>query len=264
MDYYQIVVLALIQGVTEFLPVSSSAHLILPSYLSAWPDQGLSFDVALHAGSLSAVLIYFRDDLKQFVEAASEYWTDGRFNEHANLLGKLMVATAPIVIAGYFLQPIIQHEFRSLTVIAMATIGFGLLLGIADRHSQNRNELVSLRYVEALFIGAMQVLALIHGTSRSGITITAALLLGLNRVHAARFAFLLSIPTISAATILTIGEASKTISDTKWSDFALGMGISGVTAYFCIKIFLQLISRIGLTPFVIYRILLGTFLLTLL
>ncbi len=263
MDYYQIVVLALIQGVTEFLPVSSSAHLILPAYLSDWPDQGLSFDVAVHAGTLSAVLIYFRDDLKKFMEAAVEYWTDRRFNEHANLLSKLILATAPIVTVGYFLQPIIEHEFRSLTVIALATIGFGLLLGVADRCSQNRSELTSLRYVDALFIGAMQVLALIPGTSRSGITITAALLLGLNRVHAARFSFLLSIPAISAASILTTREASTTIFDTNWPDFALGMGISGVTAYFCIKIFLQLINRIGLMPFVIYRILLGTFLLTL-
>jgi len=174
MDYFQIVVLALIQGVTEFLPVSSSAHLILPTHLLGWPDQGLPFDIAVHAGTLFAVLVYFRDDLKQFVVAGVEYWTDRRFNEHATLLGKLMLATAPIVIAGYFLKPTIEHEFRSLTVIALTTIGFGLLLGIADRHSQNRTELTSLRYVEALFIGVMQILALVPGTSRSGITLTAA------------------------------------------------------------------------------------------
>ena len=264
MDYFQIVVLALIQGVTEFLPVSSSAHLILPTHLLGWPDQGLSFDIAVHAGTLFAVLVYFRDDLRQFVVAGVEYWTDRRFNEHATLLGKLMLATAPIVIAGYFLKPTIEHEFRSLTVIALTTIGFGLLLGIADRHSQNRTELTSLRYVEALFIGVMQILALVPGTSRSGITLTAALLLGLNRVHAARFSFLLSIPVIGAASILAIRDASANDIDTNWPHFALGMGISGMTAYFCITIFLRLISRTRLMPFVIYRILLGTFLLTLL
>ena len=263
MDYFQIVVLALIQGVTEFLPVSSSAHLILPAHLLGWPDQGLSFDIAVHAGTLFAVLVYFRDDLKQFVDAGAEYWTDRRFNEHATLLGKLILATAPIVIVGYFLKPTIEHEFRSLTVIALATIGFGLLLGIADRHSQNRTELTSLRYVEALFIGVMQILALVPGTSRSGITLTAALLLGLNRVHAARFSFLLSIPVISAASILAILEASANDIDTNWPHFVLGMGISGVTAYLCITIFLRLISRTRLMPFVIYRILLGIFLLTL-
>jgi undecaprenyl-diphosphatase len=175
-----------------------------------------------------------------------------------------MLATAPIVVAGYFLKPAIEHEFRSLTVIALTTIGFGLLLGIADRHSQNRTELTSLRYVEALFIGVMQILALVPGTSRSGITLTAALLLGLNRVHAARFSFLLSIPVIGAASILAIRDASANDIDTNWPHFALGIGLSGVTAYLCITIFLRLIGRTGLMPFVIYRILLGTFLLTLL
>ena len=139
-----------------------------------------------------------------------------------------------------------------------------MLLGIADRQSQNRTELNSLRYVEALFIGVMQILALVPGTSRSGITLTAALFLGLNRVHAARFSFLLSIPVIGAASILAIREVSANNVDTNWPHFALGMGISGLTAYLCITIFLRLISRIRLIPFVIYRILLGTFLLTLL
>ena len=264
MDYFQVVVLALIQGVTEFLPVSSSAHLILPVYLLDWPDQGLSFDIAVHAGTLSAVLIYFRDDLKNFGEAGIELWSDRRVNEHASLIGKVILATTPIVIAGYFLTPIIKHELRSLTVIAMATIGFGLLLGIADRRPQPRTQLTSISYVEALFIGAMQVLALIPGTSRSGITITAALLVGLNRAHAARFSFLLSIPAIGGASILAIQEASVTDLNTNWPSFVLGMGISGITAYLCINIFLRLINRIRLMPFVIYRVLLGSFLLTLL
>ena len=138
------------------------------------------------------------------------------------------------------------------------------LLGLADRRSQNRTELTGLRYREALFIGAMQVLALIPGTSRSGITITAALLLGLNRIHAARFSFLLSIPAIGGAGILAVRDVLATDFDTNWFDFALGMGVSGVTAYFCITIFLHIINRTSLMPYVIYRVVLGTFLLTLL
>ena len=264
MDYLQIVVLALIQGVTEFLPVSSSAHLILPVHLLGWPDQGLPFDIAVHVGTLFAVLFYFRDDLKRFIDASVDIWMYRRSNEHADLLGKLALATIPIMIVGYVLKPTIETELRSLTVIALATIGFGLLLGLADRRSQNRTELTGLRYREALFIGAMQILALVPGTSRSGITITAALFLGLNRIQAARFSFLLSIPAIGGAGILAIRDASATPSDTNWFDFALGMGVSGVTAYFCITIFLHLINRTSLMPYVIYRVVLGTFLLTLL
>ena len=264
MDYLQIVVLALIQGVTEFLPVSSSAHLILPVHLLGWPDQGLPFDIAVHVGTLFAVLFYFRDDLKRFIDASVDIWMYRRSNEHADLLGKLALATIPIMIVGYVLKPTIETELRSLSVIALATIGFGLLLGIADRGSNKRTELAGLRYREALFIGVMQVLALIPGTSRSGITITAALLLGLNRIHAARFSFLLSIPAIGGAGILAIRDVAETNFDTNWFDFALGIGVSGVTAYFCITVFLHLINRTGLMPYVIYRVVLGIFLLTLL
>ena len=264
MDYLQIIVLALIQGVTEFLPISSSAHLILPVHLLGWPDQGLPFDIAVHAGTLFAVLVYFRGDLKQFIHASVDVLMDRGFSEHTHLLGKLALATIPIMIVGYVLKPTIETELRSLTVIALATIGFGLLLGLADRRSQNRTELTGLRYREALFIGAMQVLALIPGTSRSGITITAALLLGLNRIHAARFSFLLSIPAIGGAGILAMRDVSVTNVDMNWFNFALGMGVSGVTAYFCITMFLHLINRSSLMPYVIYRVVLGTFLLTLL
>ena len=264
MDYPQIIVLALIQGVTEFLPISSSAHLILPVHLLGWPDQGLPFDIAVHAGTLFAVLVYFRGDLKQFIHASVDALMDRGFSEHTHLLGKLALATIPIMIVGYVLKPTIETELRSLTVIALATIGFGLLLGLADRRSHNRTELTGLRYREALFIGAMQVLALIPGTSRSGITITAALLLGLNRIHAARFSFLLSIPAIGGAGILAMRDVSVTNVDMNWFNFALGMGVSGVTAYFCITMFLHLINRSSLMPYVIYRVVLGTFLLTLL
>ena len=264
MDYPQIIVLALIQGVTEFLPISSSAHLILPVHLLGWPDQGLPFDIAVHAGTLFAVLVYFRGDLKQFIHASVDVLMDRGFSEHTHLLGKLALATIPIMIVGYVLKPTIETELRSLTVIALATIGFGLLLGLADRRSHNRTELTGLRYREALFIGAMQVLALIPGTSRSGITITAALLLGLNRIHAARFSFLLSIPAIGGAGILAMRDVSVTNVDMNWFNFALGMGVSGVTAYFCITMFLHLINRSSLMPYVIYRVVLGTFLLTLL
>ncbi|HEX7035215.1 MAG TPA: undecaprenyl-diphosphate phosphatase [Pseudomonadales bacterium] len=259
MDWLQLVVLALIQGITEFLPVSSSAHLILPGKLFGWPDQGLAFDVAVHVGSLAAVLAYFRRDLMGFAVGGWRAIAQRQVTEPARELAQLAVATLPIVLAGLVVSDWVASEARNLLVIGLTTIVFGLLLGYADRRHGER---AVLSWTDALVIGAMQVLALIPGTSRSGITMTAALLLGLSRVSAARFSFLLSIPTIAGAGLLAGVELAAAEHHLPWSVLGTGALLAGLAAYACIGTFIALVERTGMLPYVIYRLLLGTVLLT--
>ena len=212
MDWTQVFLLSLIQGLTEFLPISSSAHLVLPAQLTDWPDQGLAFDVAVHFGTLLAVIAYFRQDLLQMLSAFTQApamlsnlgWRPTLLqtavhNEHLDLVIKLALATLPIVIVGFSTKDIIEGNLRTLSVIATTTILFAVVLWIADRRPGSRS-LAS--WSDTVWIGLAQTLALIPGTSRSGITIAVALLVGLNRVAAARFSFLLAIPTIAGAQLL--------------------------------------------------------------
>lgn len=263
MDWMHVVVLALLQGVTEFLPVSSSAHLILPSQLLGWPDQGLAFDVAVHVGTLLAVLIAFRHE----VVATAGGWLRHVFKREASAESRLgwavIIGTLPAVVVGYLLEDSIELYTRSALVIAASTIVFGLVLWWADARGVRRFEMERLDGKRALLIGCAQALALIPGTSRSGITITAALLLGFTRQSAARFSFLLSIPLILAAGGLKTIELIQTGNDAAWLDIAWGVGISFVSAVLCIKLFLAALDRIGMLPFVIYRLLLGVVLLVL-
>jgi len=259
MEWLQVIVLALIQGITEFLPISSSAHLILPAQLTDWPDQGLAFDVAVHIGSLIAVLTYFRRDLVGF--AGSSWYLIHRreLDEQAALLLKIGLATVPVVVCGMLLKGWIESDLRTVPVIAFATIGFGLLLWYADR---NHGERTAVTWQDALVIGLMQALALVPGTSRSGITITAALLIGLSRTTAARFSFLLSIPTIGGAGVLMTREVLREGVPEHWLQLFVGALIAGVSAYACIRLFIALIERTGLTPYVIYRLALGAVLIS--
>lgn len=259
MDWLQIILLALVQGITEFLPISSSAHLILVAEFGSWPDQGLAFDVAVHLGTLSAVCLYFRQDLSGFADsswrlarhpAAREAWQDPRLNE----MLKVGLATMPVVIAGFLLKDTVEGSWRSLETIAGATIVFGLLLALADRF---RGQQLSINWAQATIIGLAQVLALVPGTSRSGITITAALFLGLSRTTAARFSFLLSIPTIAGAALLTVVDLAQDPEPARWLDLCLGAVLSGTSAYLCISAFIALVERTGMMPYVIYRLLLG-------
>ncbi|MFU8815953.1 MAG: undecaprenyl-diphosphate phosphatase [Pseudomonadales bacterium] len=260
MEWLQIITLALIQGITEFLPVSSSAHLILPSQLLGWQDQGLAFDVAVHMGSLVAVVVYFRRDLGGYAQSAATLVLRRRLDAHAEELGKLALATLPIVIVGFFAKGLVETELRSIAVIAATTIGFGLLLGFADmRHGARA--LVTWR--DALVIGMMQTLAVIPGTSRSGITITAALLVGLSRTGAARFSFLLSIPTIAGAGLLSTVDLATGDDDPQWGLLTTAAILSGMAAYACIRAFISLVERTGMLPYVVYRLALGTLLLVL-
>ncbi|MDE0659802.1 MAG: undecaprenyl-diphosphate phosphatase [Gammaproteobacteria bacterium] len=255
----QLVVLALVQGITEFLPVSSSAHLILPAALTDWPDQGLAFDVAVHFGTLVAVTAYFRRDLAGFARSGVALAMHRRWDDKLDLLAKVGIATIPVVIVGLFMKPVIEAHLRTTTIIAAATIVFGIALWLADRH---RGERITPSYFQATLIGLAQAVALVPGTSRSGITIAAALALGLARPAAARFSFLLSIPAIAGAAIYTVLDAGPD-TPLPWMDLGLGFALAGASAFVCIAAFIRFVERIGMTPFVIYRVVLGVALLAL-
>ena len=256
MDILQIIFLALIQGITEFLPISSSAHLILPSQVFGWPDQGLAFDVAVHVGSLIAVMGYFRKDIIELLTAWLSHIGKKQRSDESDLAWYVILATIPAVVFGLLVDMFFEESLRQLWVIATTTIVFGLLLAVADRRG-NLNEATVITFKMALIIGLFQAIALIPGTSRSGITMTAALFLGLNRETSARFSFLLSIPLILAAGLLKTLELVQSDIAVPWLDMGLGVVLSAVSAYACISLFLSWINRIGFMPFVLYRLLLG-------
>ena len=254
----QATILAVIQGLTEFLPISSSAHLILPSILFDWDDQGLTFDVALHLGSLSAVLIYFRQDIRDLREGVVNQMVDRRDSKEGKLAWFVIIGTIPGAIAGFFLNNLIELYTRSLIVLAMSTFIFALILLYADKRNPHSRSLIELNWKEACYIGVAQAISLIPGTSRSGITMTAALLLGYSRKSAAKFSFLLAIPIILGSTALRFSEFfGESSNDPNLFLLFYGALISAVVAYGCIYYFLQLIEKIGFLPFVAYRILLA-------
>ena len=256
-DWCQAVLLALMQGLTEFLPISSSAHLVIPSLLLDWPDQGLAFDVAVHVGTLSAVLLYYRDDLLVMARSWFGSLAGGAASADSRLVWYLALATIPAGLVGLAAGDFIESDLRKLPVIATTTLVFGLLLGIADRRAVAAGAGRSLNLGLALAIGMAQALAPVPSVSRSGITITAALLLGMDRQGAARFSFLLSIPIIASAGVLKTWELSHSAMPVDWLILGLGAAISGVTAYSCIALFLRLLDRIGMMPFVYYRLVLA-------
>jgi undecaprenyl-diphosphatase len=260
MDFVQIVVLALVQGVTEFIPVSSSAHLILVPALLGWPDQGLAFDVAVHAGTLTAVLVYFRQELWRMTCAGFASFA-GRWSADAKLAWMVVVGTLPVVIAGLLSKNFIETHLRSPLILGATCILFGLLLWWADYRGRRVREEASLGWRDAVLVGLAQALALIPGTSRAGITMTAGLLLGLTREAAARFSFLLSIPTLVASTVLVTRDLVEAQQPADWGSLGLGALLAGVSAFFCIHFFIRLLSRTGMLPYVIYRVLLGIVLL---
>jgi undecaprenyl-diphosphatase len=261
MDLLHIIVLSLIQGITEFLPISSSGHLLLPKGLLGWPEQGLAFDVAVHVGTLTAVVIYFRKDISIIINDWTQSVLGRGHTNNSRLAWYIVLGTIPAGLAGLLFDSLIETYLRTTLVIALTTIIFGLLLGYADRSAdQQRGQITDLTIKIVLIIGCAQALALIPGTSRSGITITAALLCGLNRDSAARFSFLLSIPVI----LLSGGFKTVQLLDlpsVNWGDIFLGVVLSAISAFLCIHYFLKFINHIGMMPFVIYRMLLGSFLL---
>jgi undecaprenyl-diphosphatase len=259
MTIIQIIVLSLIQGLTEFLPVSSSAHLILGSRVFSWPDQGLVFDVATHLGTLLAVLLYFRKDLMGMLKP----WlsADNTDQQARNLGLTLVVASIPAILAGALLHNWVEAVLRDIKVIAFSTIGFGLLLWWADKRFSEVKALQDMSLRPGLMIGLAQMLALVPGTSRSGITITMGRMLGFNADAAARFSFLLSIPVIAFAGAYGVLKMLLNQTDIDWVQFSLAVVLSAFAGWFCITAFLALLKRVGLVPFVIYRLALGLALL---
>jgi len=261
MEIAHIIWLALVQGLTEFLPVSSSAHLILVPQLLGWPDQGLAFDVAVHLGTLIAVVSFFRKDIVALFRAWVGSISGKGMTAEAKLAWGVMVGTIPAGMVGLLFKDFIEINLRSPLVIAATTVLFGLLLWFADHRAKLKRDELTLDWKDFVVIGCAQAMALIPGTSRSGITITAGLLLGLTRQAAARYSFLLSIPII---VLSGFGVTSDLISSdvaVDWTALLLGTVIAAVSAFACIHFFLSWINRIGMVPFVIYRLLLGILLL---
>ncbi|MDH5228744.1 MAG: undecaprenyl-diphosphate phosphatase [Gammaproteobacteria bacterium] len=257
MDLSQIIVLAVLQGITEFLPISSSAHLILVPKIFAWPDQGLAFDVAVHVGTLSAVMWYFRAEIFRmsidWVKSVTRFKQVGE----SQLAWMVIIATIPAVIFGLMFKNEIETTFRSPVTIIATTVGFGLLLWYADFFGRRVRHTSSLTWFDALLIGVAQAISIIPGTSRSGATMTMGLMLGLTREHAARFSFLMSIPTILGAGLLKSKDLIEQTQAVDWNSMIIGALISGIVAYLCITAFFKILERIGMFPFVIYRLLLG-------
>ncbi len=253
--------LALIQGLTEFLPISSSAHLVLLPILAQWPDQGLAFDVAVHVGTLLAVVGYLRTDLMGIAGGWLRQWgrTGRSTNSHLGWL--LIIATLPGVFAGVLLGGVVEQFMRDPLVIAGTTIIFGLLLWWADHRTSRQRAMPDLSFKNALLVGCFQALALIPGTSRSGITMTAGLMLGLTRQAAARFSFLMSVPIIMAAGIFKGAALLNSPDGFQWEVFALGVAVAFASAWVVVALFLRFISQVGMLPFVLYRLTLGGLLL---
>ncbi|MDD7804851.1 MAG: undecaprenyl-diphosphate phosphatase [Endozoicomonas sp. (ex Botrylloides leachii)] len=258
MDTFQIISLAIVQGLTEFLPVSSSGHLILPARLLGWQDQGLTFDVATHLGTLLAVILYFRKDIGLLTKDWIRSLIGKGTTRHSQMAWFIILATIPAVIFGLIIKKSgLDESMRSLSVIVATTLIFGALLGIADYFGKCSKPLELMGASQAIGIGFAQMLAIIPGTSRSGITITAALMLGFTREASARFSFLLSIPIIIGAGLLLSVDFLKANTPIDWYAIIMGTSVSGLSAFLCIHLFLNVINRIGLMPFVVYRLALG-------
>ncbi|MBO1923876.1 undecaprenyl-diphosphate phosphatase [Thiomicrorhabdus sp. 6S3-12] len=261
LDWLQITVLALIQGLTEFLPISSSGHLILVPQLFGWQDQGLAFDVAVHIGTLSAVVLYFRNDIRLMVIDWTRSLITRQPTSNSRLAWWVILATLPAIAFGFVINNGLEESLRNPLIIAATTIGFGILLWWSDIKGQKIRDEYSLSFKDITVIGFAQALALIPGTSRSGITITAALLVGLTPQAAARFSFLLSIPIILGAGILKLKDLLESSHPVQWQAMIGGTLLSAISAYIVIALFLKWINRVGMAPFALYRFALGALLI---
>ena len=262
-EWLSIFLLAVIQGLTEFLPISSSGHLALLPWLTGLQDQGLSLDVAVHVGTLIAVVGYFRGEVVLLISHSIKSLFGGPQTLYSRLAWAIGLATIFVGLAGMMFDDFIGDVLRNPIPIAVATIVFGIVLGWADKTGKQMRNIDSIGWSDAVVIGIAQAIALIPGTSRSGITIAAGLAVGLTRDAAARFSFLLSIPVILLAGawqgfnwIETTGH-----DGINWQQMLFAIGVSAFFAWVCIHYFLRFIDRVGLMPFVIYRLVLGVILL---
>lgn len=261
MPLLQILTVALVQGITEFLPISSQAHLILIPHATGWCDQDRVMDIAVHLGTLFAVLGYFWRDCLGLVRGAGAL-ARGRLGDgEARLALHVLVATAPVLVAGYAVHAMEGLNLRSITVIGWATLLFGLLLWAADRWGARLDRLAQMTWGGALIIGCAQVLALIPGTSRSGITMTAALLLGFQRQDAARFSLLIAVPVILGAATLAGFDLAAAGSAQLTAAAGLAAALAFLAALGAIAAMMRWLERASFTPFVVYRVVLGVALL---
>lgn len=251
-----VILLAIIQGLTEFLPVSSSGHLALTPQLLNAVDQGIIMDVALHVGTLLAILVYYRRDV--FNMAASVmYWRDETRAFERKLALFIVLASIPAVIAGFLLHHFDPNGIRELWIIIVTTLVFGIVMGVVDHVMPRDKTLGALRLRHALLIGVAQMFALIPGTSRSGVTMTAARWMGFERVDAARFSFLLGIPAIAGAGTLGLLELLQSRDSELMFDAGVGLICSFLAGLAAIHFMIRWLSRYGLLPFAIYRVILG-------
>lgn len=257
MTLLQVIVLAIVQGMTEFLPISSSGHLVLAPALLGWDDQGLAFDVAVHVGTLAAVVWYFREELAHMTAAFLTQWSpgaDAARRADARLAWFIVIGTVPVGLAGVLGKDFIETQLRSPAIIAATTAGFGVLLWVANVLGRRERDIARLTLADAVIIGLAQALALVPGTSRSGITMTAGFALNLTPEAAARFSFLLSIPVIVLAGGVTTLDLLGTPGAVDWLALVIGTLLSAVVAYLTIAFFLRFVARIGMLPFMAYRL----------
>ena len=246
-DFFEIFLLSIIQGVSEFIPVSSAAHLILASSIYEFRNQSLLIDISLHLGSLMAILFYFKDDIFNF-------------KKNKNLFYKIIIGTLPLIIFGYFLYSTnIIYQFRNIKVIAWATLFFGILIYIADKNKFLKKMDTDFTIRSVLIIGFFQVIALIPGVSRAGITITAGRILGFDRTDSAKISFYLSIPALAGASALGIKDLFKENIEFNFL-VIVGVFLSFIFSLITIKFFLKFIKKFSLNLFVVYRIFLATLL----
>ncbi len=262
MSILQLILLALIQGLTEFLPISSSAHLILPEQVLGWPEQGVLIDVMAHFGTLFAVMAYFRKDVADILRGLVELM-QRKLSTRSALALNLILATPPALLIGAYLHLSgIDDLLRSAWIIAITSIVFGIILWIADIKGARTRTVDDLTWKGAIGLGLAQSLALIPGTSRSGITMTAARMMGFTRVESARFSMLMSLPIIGAGGLFAIIKlASAPAANADLSSGIIVAVVAFAAAYLSIAFFMKLVSRIGMFPFMVYRVLLGAALL---
>ena len=261
MTGFQVVILAIVQGLTEFLPISSSGHLVLVPVFFGWTDQGLAFDVAVHFGSLIAVLIFFRTDIHALLRGGLQVVGGNVKTIESRMALGIALGTIPAALAGLLFVDWIEANLRSPVVIVFTLSGYAVLMSLADRFGRRTREISGVRITDAVLIGVAQALALVPGTSRSGVTITAAMALGFERQDAARFSFLLAVPVILLATGYSLLGLLSADAAVAWGQLAIGVLVSGIVAYLSIEFFMRFVSRIGLVPFAVYRIVLAAVIL---
>jgi undecaprenyl-diphosphatase len=263
MTIEQIIVLAVVQGITEFLPISSSGHLILVPQLMHWQDQGIVVDVMTHLGTLLAVLIYFWRDVWHLILGGLALFK-GKLTEDGKLAIYIVLATIPAVAFGVFLKKFGYTDLeRNVAIVAWNTILYGILMMVADMVGKQERTIANMTLSSALIIGVAQALALIPGTSRSGVTMTAARFLGFTRPDSARFSFLLAIPATAGAIVFTVGDAVAS-GEGVTMDAVYCAALTFVAGILAIAFLMQLLRRISFLPFVLYRMVLGGFLLVML